>query len=107
MILLRQPPVDQDDARGRRLAGMARVGALLALLAFAAGTTALMDWGLDGYIAQLMPLPSAFEPAAVRAESVRAPTLSTPDVPRATEPTAPTEPTEDDASQQTYVTHGG
>lgn len=98
MIMLRQPPV---DARGRRVAGFVRAGALLALVVFVIGTSALIGQGLDRNIAQAMFLPSAVEPAALRVEPAITPRQSTPDVPTVTQPT------EQDESQQTYVTHGG
>lgn len=101
MSMLRQPPVDQDDARGRRVAGMARAGVLLGLVAFIAGTTALMGWGVDRNIAQVMPLQFAVQPAALQAELVVTRALSTPGVPTAAQPTVNYEP------QQAYVDHGG
>lgn len=101
MSMLHQPPVDQDDARGRRVAGLARAGALLALVVFVIGTSALMGRDLDRNIAQVMPLSFAVQPAALQAEPAITPAQSMPDVPTATQPT------EQDESQQNYVTHGG
>lgn len=101
MILLRQPPVDQDDARGRRVAGFARAGALIAVVVFVIGTSALVGRDLDRNMAQAMFLPSTVQPADLQAEPAITPARSMPEVPTATQPT------EQDESLQTYVTHGG
>ena len=101
MGMLHQSPVDQGGARGRRAAGVARTGMLLALAASVAGATALLGWGLDRHLAPAVFLPSAYPPAALQAEPAVTPALFMPDLPTAIQPT------EQDESRQSYLTHGG
>ena len=105
MSMLRHPPVELDDARGRRVAGLARAGALLGLVACVASSVALIGYGGDRHSALLMPqLPgpalAAVQPAAPR------PTLPAPAA--TVQPQAqPVELREHDAVQEAYVAHGG
>lgn len=103
MSMLRHPPVDLDDARGRRVAGLARAGALLGLVACVASAVALIGYGGDRHSALLMPQLPDPAPAAV----VRAAPTATLLAPAAAVQPQPVDLREHDAVQEAYVAHGG
>ena len=103
--MLRHLPVDSNDARGRRVAGSARTGALLGLVACVASAVALIGYGGDRHSALLMsqlpdPTLTAVQPAAPM------PNLSAPAATVQPQP-QPVDWREHDAVQEAYVAHGG